>query len=193
MNEMKKIIAIFLIVGLMPLSAYALNDHNNSQGQNQGQNQGQDQLQAQLQGQRQGQMQGQLALAVQGQAQKVQNQGNQGQAENNVNFEDRLQLPTHVALAAAEGTDTAQMSIGGLTLSDTAPHVIAQTKMTIIVQALESKLIDEETAKAQVLKMLDELNVQTKPKRLVGWGPRTSGKHLFNLFGIIATDSYRKE
>jgi len=194
-------ILLMLLLAFSPLSLAGgltlIDDDSINQGQQQGQ------LQGQQQGQDQGQHQSILAsgnsssrsssesgsLALQGQAQK--NTGNQGNADVNISYEDQLQFPSHVGLQAAYGTDTAQMSIGGLTLSDTAPHVIAQTKMSILGIAYEAGVLSSDEVRAEVLTMLDQLNVQTRPKRIFGWGPRTSGKHLFNLFGIIATDSYR--
>jgi len=193
-------ILLALLLAFAPVSMGALYEDNSTnldQQQQQGQIGINDQDQKQKQQQAQGQAQGQLqvALAAQGQMQGNlnKNEGNQGQAEVNVSqeFEDQLQFPTHVAFAAPSGTETAQMSIGGLTLSDTAPHVVAQAKMNVIIQALDWKLMEAEDAKVAVADILDDLEIQTRPKRIFGVGPKTSGKHLFNLFGIIATDSWR--
>jgi len=193
---MKKFFAIALALAMVfsfaPISSAALFEDNSTNYENENE---QDQAQGQLQGQAQGQLQGQAqaAIAAQGQMQGNlnKNDGNQGQADVNIRYEDRFQIPSHSSFAAPAGTETAQMSIGGLTLSDTAPHVVAQAKMQILQMALEGGLVDKEFAQDQVLTMIDNLNIQTTPKRIFSYGPRTSGKHLFNLFGIIATDSWR--
>lgn len=54
-------------------------------------------------------------------------------------------------------------------------------------------LMSEAEASLEASKAFAQMKDATTPKRILGFGPKTRGRHLFNLFGIIATDSWVDE
>ena len=97
------------------------------------------------------------------------------------------------SLSAAPGTSTGQLGsiFGSISVSDTEEYAKVTTQSTVVVALYRANLIDETVAKEEASNIVKDLRENVKPKRFLSFGWKTRGKHLFNLFGILATDSAR--
>jgi len=186
------------------------NDNTNQQGQGQGQGQiginenvndnynrsynendarsNQDQDQGQLQGQSQD------ATAVQGQGQAM------GQAQGNVGIQEGNDVNVAVegddydsyafaapAMNAEKGTSplNAYSVFGGVGVSQTEDYVVCVEKIATVERLQKAGYIDATRAKVEALEAFEQMKHATRPKRLLCFGPKTTGRHLLNVFGIL--------
>jgi len=153
------------------------------------------QQQGQLQGQAQGQMQGQAAIAAQGQGQL----GIVGQKSTNdqsVNVGGDTQKNTAYVMTAPNtvaGDGQSAMSacsiFGGLNLADSAEYKECIEKIRVVSQMSAANLITTEVAKAEAWEAYQQMKESTQPKRVLGVLWKTRGRHIFNGFGMLSTDS----
>lgn len=97
------------------------------------------------------------------------------------------------AYSGAKGVSTSQMGgiFGSLTLSDTEVHEVEYTRQFIVESYLKANLIPLDQAKAQAQSALKNLEFASTPRRFLGFGWKTNGKSLENLFGILSFTSFR--
>jgi hypothetical protein len=142
-----------------------------------------DQDQGQLQGQGQGQIaaQGQLGIVSPSQDVNV--------SENHVRGE-ALSFAAP-ALNAEKGTSPGQFYsiLGGVSVSETEEYVVCIEKIATVERLEKLGYMSKEDAQAEAMKAYVQLKAASKSKRWLGVGGRTHGRHLLNLFGILACDS----
>jgi hypothetical protein len=138
-------------------------------------------LQGQMQGQAQGQGQGQIAA-----------QGQLGEVTTTDNSETKAYAVSYPALSGGEGISQANAYslFGGLGLSNTEKYKVYITQ----IQAIEAISLLTQAEKTDLVKQLVNKMVKSnKTQRILGIGPETSGRNLFNLFGILSWDSFWKD
>jgi len=180
---MKKLVLLVAVLLLTVTPAFALLDtiRNNSPEQ--------DQTQGQAQGQAQGQLQGQAQAAI---AAQGQGQGQIGVVSTNVGGDTvkdnyALSFPN---VSAAEGTNsaTATYLFGSLGLADTEMYKKGIATIQTVL-AVPDDIISKEEKKVLVNQVIAKMMASIRAKRLLGVGPEQHSKNLFNLFGVISTDS----
>lgn len=156
------------------------NRNTNLQGQGQGQEQGQGQLQGQLQGQGQAQGQGQLSVG------KV-------NVQDNSEYESYSFAPP--GIKPVVGTETANVYsiFGGIGLSNTEEYQVCIEKLSTVQAMEKAGYLTSEEAQEEAMKAYIQMKDSTKPRRILGFGPKTRGRHLLNLFGFLANDSWVNE
>lgn len=98
-------------------------------------------------------------------------------------------------LAPQVGVESLQLNsvFGGIAVSNSEDYVKDMGRVGLVSKVYEQGLITKDEARNEVNQSLKRLKGSTGPKRLLGVGPVTRGKHLFNLFGLLATDSWRED
>lgn len=166
------------------------NNKNNNTATGGNASQGQGQQQGQGQGQAQGQGQGQAQAAV---AAQQQGQANVQGTDVNVGG-DTFDTTTYVMTApdtiANEGqTAFSGYSIfGGLNLVETEEAKGCMERIVLIDQMQKSGLMSKEQALDEAQLAFKQLKDAQRTKRILSFGPRTTGRHIFNAFGILSTD-----
>ena len=96
-------------------------------------------------------------------------------------------------LAPTKGTEVSQLGslFGSMSLANTEDFIKEVRRVDVIIALLSTGLITEEEAKKEVVDIIKDLRDASRAKRFLSLGFKTRGKHLFNLFGILATDSWR--
>jgi len=177
---MKKIVVLVLAMLCMVISiaiampSYEDNSNTNEQGQLQGQ------IQGQMQNQLQGQAQGQGQIAVGETAQDVSISGDETKVKS--------YAVSYPALSGGEGISQANAYsiFGGLGLSQTEKYKV----YIVQIQAIEaSTVLTAEQKVAYINTLATKMMKTNKTQRWLGFGPETSGRNLFNLFGILSWDS----
>lgn len=173
------------------------NDNTNLQGQSQGMisdnentnRNNNDNENTNLQGQAQGQGQGQIAVG------KVKT--DQANAQS-VNVEGDT-MKTYVMTAPNTVANKGQSAFsgysifGGINLAESEEATTCMEKIICISQMQQAGLLTQEEAVSEAKLAFQQLKDSTKPKRILGFGPTTRGRHLFNVFGILATDNWISE
>lgn len=193
---MKKVISLVVAFALcfsVPAFAGLVDDNSNhnTQGQAQGQ------LQGQLQGQAQGQIASSRSFSDSSARSSVSNKGNTndisvgGDSENHVRGE--MLAYSAPSLQASKGVSTSQMGsiFGSLTLSDSEQQEVESTRTDILLKLLSTSMIEPSVMKEQVTQIVDNLEFASRPKRFLGFGWKTQGKSLENVFGILSWTSFR--
>ena len=123
------------------------------------------------------------------------NGGAGGSAGSDASYTDSSRSYSYSApsLSPAVGNETSQLGsvFGSLSLSNTEDYVKETKRAEVVIALYQLGLIGEFEAQDEAQSILQELRDSSRAKRIIGVGPKTRGKHLFNLFGILATDSYR--
>ena len=96
-------------------------------------------------------------------------------------------------LSPAVGTEAAQIGtiFGSLSVANTEDYVKNAIKSRVLVELFQVGLVTRDQAIEEAVKILRDMSEATEAKRFLGVGWKTRGKHLFNLFGFLATDSWR--
>jgi hypothetical protein len=97
------------------------------------------------------------------------------------------------SLSPATGSDSVQLFsvFGGVGISSTEDFVKAGTVVDAVMRLSERGLLSQDDAKVVAKFAVKDLVDASKPKRLLGILWKTRGRHLMNLFGLLATDSWR--
>ena len=153
-----------------------------------------------LQGQQQGQMQGQAQKAVSrviDSGNSMQGQGQESKAvsrnDNSDNSKSEVVAVSFASMSGTKGVSELQGSLYGLGLAITEEYDVCIQKLEVINTMDKLGYLTKEEAKIEANKVFAQLKDSTKPKRIFGFGPKTRGRHLFNLFGLAATDSWVNE
>lgn len=176
---MKKALSIFFaFMFCFSMSALASDPHN--QGGNQAQGQLQGQLQAQ--GQAQGQLQGNVGNTT---------ETSYSSSEKHVRGEGLYYAAP--SYTAQKGVSTSQMGniLGSITLSDSEQQEVEASRTDTLLKLHGAALIDASVMRGQVVQIVDNLEFASRPKRWLGFGWKTQGKSLENLFGILSWTSFR--
>lgn len=145
------------------------------------------------------QKQGQIGINDQKQGQiginrqlGVVDQGNEQDTTIDASNKTDVFAPVFVApsLNPVKGMNEAQINsiLGGIGFSQTEEYSTCAESIKLTIDALKNGLITVEEAKDEYLIAKAQFEDATAPKRILSIGPKTRGRHLFNLFGIIATD-----
>ncbi len=101
--------------------------------------------------------------------------------------------PVFVApsLNPVKGMNEAQINsiLGGIGFSQTEEYSTCSESIKLTLDALKAGLITVDEAKEEYLIAKSQFEDATAPKRILSIGPKTRGRHIFNLFGMIATDA----
>lgn len=185
---MKKLVIIVLVM-LLAVPAFALNDHSmtNQQGQiATGGRADADASARSTSSSRQMQGQGQLQGQAQGQIGEV---NVSGDSEKHI-MGEALYLAAPTTTAAQGQQASAVYSIfGGVNMAQTAEYQICKEKIDVATMMVKNGYLTVEEGKAEALKAYQELLDNTQAKRILWVGPKTRGVHLGNLFGMLAMDS----
>ena len=159
-----------------------VNDVNNRNTNRNLNEQDQGQIQGQLQGQLQGQGQGQFAVG------KV-------DVQDNSSYESKAYSFSPPGLSSNKGMNEGNIYsiFGGIGLSEDSEYVVCIEKLSTIERLEKLGYISHDEAVVEARAALMQLKDSTKPKRILSFGPKTRGRHLFNLFGLIASDSFVDE
>lgn len=99
------------------------------------------------------------------------------------------------SLSPALGTEALQLHsiFGGISVSNTEDYAVQIAELNTLSDLVKAEIITASEAREAALHSIKRLHWSSRPKRLLGVGPKSRGKHLFNLFGLLATDSYRED
>lgn len=138
--------------------------------------------QNQKQAQDQGQGQGQIAVG-------------QVQVQDNSSYESKAYSFAPPALSSNKGMNEGNIYsiFGGIGLAEDSEYVLAIEKLAVIERLEKLGYISKEEAISEGRICLMQLKDSTLPKRILAIGPKTRGRHLLNLFGLIALDSWVNE
>jgi len=94
---------------------------------------------------------------------------------------------------AQKGTTASSVGsfLGSISLSDSELQEVEATRTQIIVALAEKDLITNEQAKVVANKIVKNLDFASRPRRFLGFGWKTQGKSLENLFGLLSWTSFR--
>ncbi len=149
------------------------------------QQQDQDQDQAQLQGQDQEMQQGQIGINKQ-----AMGQGQQAEIDIQDNRETTgyyLAAPSTIA-ASGQKASSIYSIFGGLNLAQTEEAKHCMDVLNVIGQLETAEYLTAEQARAEALKVFEQLKDATASKRLLGVLWKTRGNHLLNGLGLFAWD-----
>jgi hypothetical protein len=140
---------------------------------------GQDQDQKQGQGQDQGQGQGQAM----GQSTGI-------DISDDSDYKSYSFSPP--AIHAQKGTETGNMYsiFGGVGLSQTEEYTVGIEKLATIERMLGAGFVSKEWAIAEANAIYKDIDSASQPKRWLGIFGKTRGRHLLNVFGLLAWDSW---
>jgi len=142
--------------------------------------QGQAQIGINEQDQDQGQLQGQGQFAV-----------GQVQVQDNSSYEAYSFSPPGLNPTKGMNEGNIYSIFGGIGLSEDAEYAVCIEKLAVIERMAAAGYLSDEDAQEEALAAFEQLKEATQTKRILGVGPKTRGRHIFNMFGLIATDSYR--
>jgi len=196
---MKKVVNFIVIMTflLMSSTSYALfnadytdnsvNQDSENTNCNQNKAYGGDANQKQGQAQGQGQAQAAIAAQMQGQANlQGTNVKVDGDTTKYTNYE--MTAPDTIA-QKGQSAFPGYSIFGGINLAETEEATICLEKIICISQMEKAGLLTKEEAISEAKAAFKQLKQATRPKRILSIGPKTRGRHLFNGFGILATDS----
>ena len=98
-----------------------------------------------------------------------------------------MQAP-HTSAEKGQSAASAYSLFGGLNLAETEEGEKCIEVIRAVSQAEAANLITHEKAVEIANEMINQLVVTARPKRVLGILWRTNGRHLFNGFGMLATD-----
>lgn len=126
-------------------------------------------------------------------------QGNVNKTNNSdsVNVEgDETEVLSYGAgsLTITSGTSglNAGTPFGSIAIGNTERFIILATKNAMISEQLRVGVVDAATAKVEADQVLEQMSEECLPNRFCGFGYKTSGCNLSNLFGILSWKSMRK-
>lgn len=135
-------------------------------------------------------------FSAQAQDQKLANTSNPSNTTNDSSgSNNKAYVYSWAAVAANEGTSngSAGSIFGSFNIADTDNYKKAQVIIQTIVAARDAKVISDEQANAYCATLIKKMMLSVKTKRILGVGPETSGKNLFNLLGLLSVDSFYKD
>jgi hypothetical protein len=102
---------------------------------------------------------------------------------------------TPPGLGANKGVSEANVYslMGGIGTANTEEYQVCIDKLAVIERMQSLQYITAEEAQIEARKVYAQLQSATNPKRILGVLGKTRGKHLLNLFGFLAWDSFYSE
>jgi len=136
----------------------------------------------------------------------IENEQDQGQAQGQVavgkvavDIQDNSEYKSYSfsppAIHAQKGTESGNMYsiFGGVGLSQTEEYTVAIETLATIERMQGAGYLTVEEAKEEALKVYTQMRTATQPKRWLGIFGKTRGRHLLNVFGLLAWDSWYAE
>ena len=167
----------------------------------------QGQLQGQAQGQAQGQGQGQIGINkssnknsnknAQGQGQiginEAVGQGNTTTTNLNTDQETTVYAPTWAPTPSTQGKEESKVySIwGGIDTNELSRDVRTDHQIKTLKLLQAENIIDAEQYANEMIEVYESLEFENNRTRFLGFLWKTKGRHLGNLFGILAMDDFR--